>query len=259
MSRAGSQAGDRNGSGLPAVHLVQDRLPNQAACLVVCEPDRRALAAVRSSVAELDVEVVACPDGARALYEAGSQRADMVLLAATIPALPTAAVVRTLREVGDTPVIVGVGDDEGETAAAALAAGATRILPRPYLVTTLRQTLVSVASQRLRPGPLRRGALVADPLAYDVLLHGRRVPMPARELEVLVYLMRHTGRVVTVAELGSAIWPLDAQPRRNSIAATVLRLRSRLTTEAGGTSVIQTVRRGGYRLVPPVERHRDEA
>jgi len=251
VSVAGGNAGDRNGYQLPAVHLAADRLPNQAACLIVCEPDELAIAAVRAAVADFDVEVVVCPDGARTLLEAGMRRADLVLLAATIPVLAAETVIRTLRQVANTPVVVGVGEGEGEMAADALAAGASRILPRPYQATSLRHALTGLATGGLRPGPLRRGALVADPLAYEVTLHGRRVPMPARELEVLMYLMRHTDRVVTVAELGPAIWPVKAQPRGNAVAAAVLRLRSRLGASPGGSDVIHTIRRGGYRLVPP--------
>ena len=253
MSRAGGTAGDRNGYELPAIHLAADRLPNQAACLVVCEPDEEALVTVRKAVEDIDVELVVCLDGARALFEVGRRRADLVLLDAVIPVLDAATVIRTLRQVAATPVVVGVGEDEAETAADALAAGANRLLPRPYQAATLRDALTALAAGGLRQGRLRRGALVADPLAYEVTLRGRRIPMPARELEVLMYLMRHVDRVVTVAELSPALLPAGAQPRDNTIAAAVLRLRSRLGAVPDGLDLIQTVRRGGYRLVPPDE------
>ncbi len=109
MSVAGGNAGDRNGYQLPAVHLAADRLPNQAACLIVCEPDELAIAAVRAAVADFDVEVIVCPDGARTLLEAGMRRADLVLLAATIPVLAAETVIRTLRQVANTPSSSGSG------------------------------------------------------------------------------------------------------------------------------------------------------
>lgn len=73
---------------------------------------------------------------------------------------------------------------------------------------------------------LRSGGLTVDPLAYEVWLDGRRVPMTGRELEVLVYLMRHADRPVPGAELQEALWGRD------------------------GHGLIRTVRRQGYRFRP---------
>jgi two-component system alkaline phosphatase synthesis response regulator PhoP len=75
--------------------------------------------------------------------------------------------------------------------------------------------------------------------------------MSVRELEVLVYLIRHQDRIVSVEELRDALWSGDRlSPRSNAIAVTVLRLRTHLEDERG-PAIIRTVRRRGYRFYPP--------
>ena len=76
--------------------------------------------------------------------------------------------------------------------------------------------------------------------------------MSVRELEVLLYLIKHQGRVVSVEELRDVLWAGERlAPQSNAVAVCVLRLRARL--EGGGalSTIIRTVRGRGYRFYPP--------
>lgn len=263
MSRAGGSVGatigrmdgievpELGGDRLPAVRIAQDRLGGQPVMIVACEPDADAMAAIRTALEGLDVELVECVDGARALLEVGRRNADLLLLAATLPVLDAAVLVRTLRQVDRLPVLLGVAESDGDNAAHALAAGATRVLPRPYDPDQLRRAIAAaVGAASMRPGRLTRGALVIDPLSYTVTLHGRRIEMPARQFEVLIYLARHSDRAVSIEELRDAIWGSEQlSVQRKSVTGTVMRLRSRLGDDGDGGPLIATVRGHGYRLM----------
>jgi DNA-binding response OmpR family regulator len=262
VSRAGGRAGaimtsvdapDAGDGRLPAVRLAEDHLGERPVVVVSCDPSAEGAAAIRSAVDGLYVELIECADGARALLEVGRRQADLVLVAATLPVLGAPALVRTLRQVDRIPVLLGVGEGDGDAAAEALAAGASRVLPLPYDPDQLRRAITTaLGSAALRPGPLRRGALVVDPLSYAVTLNGRRIPMPARELEVLTYLARHSDRAVNTDELRDAVWGAEQLSERSkTVTVTVMRLRTRLGDDRDDPRIVVSVRGHGYRLVAP--------
>lgn len=252
MSLAGPPAGHRRRTDLPAARLADVRQQHDPLCLLVCERDPAVLRDLQADLAGVNVSVVASSDGARALLDAGRTRPELLLLGADLPGLSTARVIATLRQVSDSTVIVGAGEGQGDLVADAVAAGADRVMLRPYSALELRALMLRLrASQELDSVLITAGSLTVDPLAYEVRLGGRRVAMSVRELEVLVYLIRHQGRIVSVAELREALWAEEAlSPRSNAVAVTIVRLRARLE-DANQPGIIRTVRRRGYRLYPP--------
>jgi DNA-binding response OmpR family regulator len=103
------------------------------------------------------------------------------------------------------------------------------------------------------PGPrmVRAGALRLDPAAQEAELHGRRFPLPPRETRLLHLLMTNANHVVTREQIRETVWGADENNSSNTITVHIQRLRSRLGEDP---EIIQTVRRLGYRLVPPPRR-----
>jgi DNA-binding response OmpR family regulator len=256
MSEASHPAGHRRSTDLPAARVAEIRQQTDPLCVLVCDPDPAVLQALLQNLAEVNVKVVVSSDGARALLDIGLTHPELLLLAADLPVLSAADVIRTMRRVSDTTVIVGAAEGQVELVSAAVAAGADRVLQRPYVAADLRAVLLTQrAMVDLDSVLITSGDLAVDPLAYEVRLNGRLIPMPGRELEVLVYLMRHPDRIVSVAELQTALWPDDElAPRSNAVAVTVMRLRARLSDEHR-PEMIRTVRRRGYRFYSPEPMH----
>ncbi len=252
MTAAGPAAGHRRATDLPAARLAGLRQQDDPLCLLVCEPDVDVLRTLVADLEQVNVRVVASSDGARALLDAGRTQPELMLLGAALPLLDAAQVIRTLRQVSDSIVIVGAGEGQADLVSAAIAAGADRVMDRPYRAAELRDVMLGLRTgQELDSVVLRAGSLTVDPLAYDVRLRGRHLPMSARELEVLVYLIRNQGRVVSVDELRDAVWAGDQlSPKSNAVAVTVHHLRARLE-DAGGPPIVRTIRRRGYRFYPP--------
>ena len=256
MSTTGSlPAQQGRGVGLPAARLADVRQQHDPLCLLVCEPDAEVMALLLADLAHYNVEVVTSSDGARALFDAGRLRPELLVLSADLPIVSAAEVIKTLRQVSDAPVVVGSGDGQDELLRPAVAAGADRVLPRPYPIAELRPLMLRVrARHELDNVVITAGALAVDPLGYEVRLRGRRIPMSVRELEVLLYLIQHQGRVVSVEELRDALWPRERlSPQSNVVAVCVVRLRAHLEDGCAPSTIIRTVRGRGYRFYPPGE------
>lgn len=245
------QAGFRGVLDLPAARLADMRQPWDRLRLLVCESEDPVRRALVDGLLVLNVEVIIANDGARALLDVGRHDPDIVLIAVDLPPIGAAAVIRAVREISDKHIIVGAGDGQSELASYAVEAGADRIVARPYAVAELRTILLDFrSSSELDAVPLQVGPLKVDPLAYEVFFGDEIVPMPVRELEVLVYLINHRDRFVPVRELQDALWASDKlSPNSNSAAVAVNRLRSRFARY--NADMIRTARRRGYRFYPP--------
>lgn len=244
------EAGIR-GLDLPAARLADVRQPLDPLRLLICESEDAMRRALVDGLRVLHVEVICANDGARALLDVGRRDPDIVLIAADLPPIGAAAVIKAVREISDRHIIVGAGNGQSELASCAVAAGADRIVGRPYTVEELRVILLDFRSSAdLDAVPLQVGLLKVDPLAYEVSFGDHIVPVPVRELEVLVYLINHRDRFVAAHELHDALWAADKlSPNSNSAAVAVRRLRSRFAQY--NADMIKTVRRRGYRFYPP--------
>ena len=218
---------------------------------MVCLRAGEAADDVRRATDGMDVDVVACADGARTLLAVGARRADLLLIPAQVPVVATTDVVAAVRQMSGVPIVVTVAEGEADMSADALAAGATRLVGYPYAPSDLQSVLREYLSLRHHPGALQRGNLRVDPLAYEVTLAGRRIPMSARELEVLMYLMRHSDRAVSPEELRQELWPTALAENTKAITSTILRLRTHFATAGASGEIIQTIRGHGYRLFAP--------
>ncbi len=111
------------------------------------------------------------------------------------------------------------------------------------------EELLARVRARLRPGPaapasvLRAGGIRLDLLAREVTADGRKVNLSAREFALLQAFVSHPGRTLSRQELLSMAWGIDFEPQANLVDVYVGYLRRKL-----GETVIETVRRAGYRL-----------
>ena len=219
--------------------------------VLVADGDEEAAHALVPQLLEHGVTTVVSTDGADALLQIGRVRPDVLLVAADLPVLGGATLVRVLRRRLQTPVLLGVGAGDAAAAIEALAAGATACVARPYrLAEVLPLVTASRGGGTARDQTLVVGGLRLDRAAHEVRLHGRVLRLPPKEFELLAYLMRHSDRVVSHDEIRDEVWG-PAHGGTNTAVVHVRRLRARLGDAVGEPRVLLTVRGIGYRLVPP--------
>ncbi|MGH3480940.1 MAG: response regulator transcription factor [Nocardioidaceae bacterium] len=217
--------------------------------LLIADPDASPPSALSSELLASGLNCAWCADGAEALVQYGMLTPDAVLLAPSLDAVDASTVVRTIREHGATPILLGVGPGDADTAGPVLVAGATVAVARPYVAREIVHRLEAEIPDVATRAQLSYGPLELDPRSYSVRLRGEELEaLPLKEFELLRLLMMHADRVVATEQIRSALWGHSPHaPSSNSIAVHAARLRSRV----GGPTVLRTIRGRGYRLTFP--------
>jgi DNA-binding response OmpR family regulator len=214
----------------------------------------------------LQVALIACDAAANALYLAGRQQPDLIVLAANLPQLPVDVVASTIRQHTTAPILVAVGPGDlqtsGDRLGAALMLEATHLLHRPYSSGAgfaQLNTHLQAAEHRRDDGVLSLGPLQLNPARLEVTARHRRVTLTFREYQILHHLAANNDRIVAASELVNQAWGTDSsEVTPNTLSVHIVRLRKSLQDVAE----IKAVRRVGYRLtVLPMNRppHADAA
>lgn len=186
-------------------------------------------------------------DGVAADLALKNETFDLLVLDLGLPRLDGMAVLKELRSRGQAlPVLVLTARDATGDKIAGLDSGADDYLVKPVQLDELAariRALVRRSAGRARP-LLQHGELVLDPAAQQVTLGGVPVVLSVREFSLLQALIENAGRVMTRAQLESALYGWRDEPDSNAIEVHVHHLRKKL-----GNELIKTLRGVGY-MVP---------
>jgi len=193
------------------------------------------------------VEVV--HDGGSGLHRAREGSFDVVVLDIMLPVLNGYEVCRTLRaEQVWTPVLMLTAKDGEYDETDAFDLGADDYLRKPFVFDVLVRRLRALIRRGApeRPAVLTVGPVSLDPVGQHVHRDAVEVSLTAREFQVLHYLMRNRGAVVTKTDILDNVWDVNYDGDHNVVEVYVGYLRRKL-----GREVIETIRGAGYRLADP--------
>lgn len=177
---------------------------------------------------------------------------DAIILDRNLPQMDGLAVLAALRaERRETPVLMLSALGQVGDRIAGLNAGADDYLAKPFSFQELIARLHALARRRSTGNDvsavLAVGDLSLDRLSRSAIRDSRRIELLGKEYQLLEYLMRHAGQVVTRTMLLEAVWDYSFNPGTNVIDVHISRLRAKI--DAGGDRpMIHTVRGAGYRL-----------
>ena len=218
--------------------------------IVVVDDDEALRSAVRRALRLEGYDVEVAGDGAAALAQLASLRADLVVLDVLMPVLDGVTVCRRLRESGDpTPVLMLTARDAVSDRVAGLDAGADDYLTKPFALEELLAR-VRALLRRSHPeheAPMRVGDLELELRTRQVTRGGRGVELTRTEFALLELLMRNAGMVLTRDTIRERVWGFDDSYGSNTLDVYVGYLR-RKTEEGGETRMIHTVRGVGFVL-----------
>ncbi len=195
------------------------------------------------------VEIAA--NGDEGLWLARESSPDLIVLDIMVPGKNGYQVCGELRSEGDwTPILMLTAKTGDLDEAEALDTGADGYLTKPFsfpvLVAHIRALLRRVTSDA--PPPVRVGDLELDPRARKVWRGDTEVSLTHRQFDVLEFLVRRAGEVVTKEEIIQGVWRHDYDGDPNIVEVYVGRIR-RAVDRPFGRASIETVRGAGYRLV----------
>lgn len=193
------------------------------------------------------VDIAYDGDSAEALIEAGSY--DLVLLDWMIPGKHDGpALVRLWREAGEqAPILLLTARTTIGDRVMGLDAGADDYLPKPF---SFDELLARIRALLRRPkahegSTLASGPLLLDVVAKTVEVNGQAVHLTAKEFQLLEYLLRHKGEVVSKDQLLDHVWADEDRVQHNTVETFIANVRKKIGT---GNAVIHTVRGYGYRV-----------
>jgi len=222
--------------------------------LLIVEDDKETAAYLKRALSEVGHVVDAAAGGRSGLMLAAGEPYDVIILDRMLPEIDGLGILRTIRASGvKTPVLVltalGGIDDRVE----GLEAGGDDYLVKPFAIAELLAR-VNALARRPPPQEVRTELCVAD-LRLDLLKRtvsraGRRIELQPREFQILEYLLRHAGRVVTRTMLLESVWDFHFDPKTNIVETHMSRLRGKID-RGHGAELIHTVRGAGYVLREP--------
>jgi two-component system KDP operon response regulator KdpE len=198
-------------------------------------------------------DVTAVETGEAALQQAGVQMPDLVILDLLLPGLSGLDVCRALRATSEVPILVLSARGEEQTKVQALDLGADDYLTKPFgmdeLLARVRALLRRLGATSTA-GTLQIGALAVDLDARQVWRDGRALDLTPREFDVLAFLMRHAGKVVTHRLLLAEVWGPQYKCETQYLRVFINRLRAKIGDDPAHPRYIATEPGVGYRVLP---------
>jgi two-component system, OmpR family, response regulator len=221
--------------------------------LLIVDDDATLAAALRRGLTAEGFSVEVAGDGREGLWRLREGGYDVVLLDLMLPGRNGYQVCADLRRAGDTtPVLMLTAKDGDLDEAEGLDTGADDYLRKPFSFPVL-VARVHALLRRSALGaapPLALGELTVDLRGRRVLWGGDEVSLTAREFDLLVFLLRRAGQVVSKRQILDGVWDDDFQGDPNVVEVYVARLRRKLGGPAD-EGCIETVRGAGYRFRRP--------
>jgi DNA-binding response OmpR family regulator len=198
-------------------------------------------------------EVRSALDGETGLDRALDPEVELVVLDLMLPRLSGSEILRRLQVIRPAlPVIVLTARGELEDRIAGLDAGAIDYLVKPFSLAELAARIRAQLRSATREPTTRLqvAELTVDLISREVSVDGKQVRLSTTEFELLVYLLRNRGHVLTREQILRAVWGYGHDPGTNVVDVYVGYLRRKLSTPERPVPIV-TVRSVGYRFDQP--------
>ena len=224
-----------------------------AVSVLVVEDDRNIAELLQMYLEKEGYAVTVAADGGQGLSAFRANKPDLVLLDVMMPVMDGWAVCRAIRAESTTPVIMLTAKGETDDKVAGLKQGADDYITKPFemkevlarIEAVLRRTSGVTAEKKARR--LTFDKLVIDMDSFELIVDGKKVDTPPKEMELLFYLASSPNRVYTRNQLLDEVWGFDYFGDSRTVDVHVKRLREKLEGIEAGWS-LKTVWGVGYKF-----------
>ena len=193
-------------------------------------------------------------DGREALEKFEKVLPDLVLLDLMIPTISGTEVCRQIRAKSQVPIIMLTAKDTEVDKVVGLELGADDYIVKPYSKAELVARIKAVL--RRQGGEVTSevsGVITAGPISIDidrhlVMINGAATSLPLKEFELLEFLLRNKGRVLTRTQLIDRVWGSDYFGDTKTLDVHIKRLRAKIEKDTANPVYIQTIRGLGYKF-----------
>ncbi len=197
--------------------------------------------------------VTTAADGGQGLAKFRAGRPDLVLLDVMMPVMDGWAVCRAIRAEAQTPVIMLTAKSETDDKVAGLKSGADDYITKPFEMKEVLARIEAVLRRAPCAAPEKKARrlvfdrMVIDMDAFQLLIDGKKVDTPPKEMELLFYLASTPNRVYTRNQLLDEVWGFDYFGDSRTVDVHVKRMREKLEGISESWS-LKTVWGVGYKF-----------
>jgi len=230
--------------------------------ILVVDDEEFILTLIEFNLQQAGFEVITAMDGEVALHKATTERPDLIILDLMLPKMDGMEVCKELRlQRSMTPILMLTAKDDEFDKVLGLELGADDYMTKPF---SPREVVARVKAI------LRRTKLQDEPVSevqdensiniydlrilpefYEAYFQGEKLELTPKEFELLVYLARNKGRVLTRDQLLSAVWNYDFAGDTRIVDVHISHLRDKIEKNTKKPAYIKTIRGLGYKLEEP--------
>jgi len=222
--------------------------------ILVVDDESQITRVLRTSLSSHGYDLRVANDGETALEIMKNWTPDLVITDLSMPNMDGLELCRRLRQSSQVPIIVLSVKGEERTKVQALDAGADDYVTKPFgieeLLARVRANLRRAPSGEPDQATIEVGDFRIDLAAHKVTVKRREVHLTPKEFDLVVYLAKHAGKVVTHRALLAAIWGGQSTEQVEYLRVFVGQLRKKLEPDAGSPRYIVTEPWVGYRFEP---------
>lgn len=230
--------------------------------ILVVDDEEFILTLIEFNLQQAGFEVITAMDGAEGLRKATEENPDLIILDLMLPKMDGMEVCKELRlQRIMTPILMLTAKDDEFDKVLGLELGADDYMTKPFsprevvarVKAILRRTRMSDDNVQEEQDTSR--IMIADlkimPEYYEAYYRGERLELTPKEFELLVYLAKHKGRVLTRDQLLSAVWNYDFAGDTRIVDVHISHLRDKIEKNTKKPEYIKTIRGLGYKLEEP--------
>ncbi|MFH0066373.1 response regulator transcription factor [Peribacillus sp. NPDC056705] len=232
--------------------------------ILVVDDEQSIVTLLQYNLEQAGYSVITALDGEQGLEAAVDIRPDLVVLDLMLPKMDGLEVCKQLRQQKiNIPILMLTAKDDEFDKVLGLELGADDYLTKPFsprevvarIKAILRRSQLQAngmdSSQDLEDGLLKLGELKVFPERYEAFFDEQQLELTPKEFELLLYLAKNKGRVLTRDQLLSAVWNYDFAGDSRIVDVHISHLREKIEKDTKKPLYIKTIRGLGYKLEEP--------
>lgn len=230
---------------------------NEKPRILVVDDEPQLTRVLRTGLSSRGYDVRTAADGLSALETFGDWSPDLVITDLAMPNMDGLDLCRRIRAISTVPIIVLSAKGEEKTKVEALDLGADDFVTKPFGIdellarirSSLRRAVTPVSSETAVP-VLKSGDFQVDLESRNVKVRDRKIHLTPKEFDLLVYLMKRPGKVVTHRTVLAALWGGNYVEQNEYLRVFIGNLRKKIELDATNPQYILTEPWVGYRFNP---------
>lgn len=231
--------------------------------VLVVDDEMSILTLLQFNLEQAGYDVVTAEDGAEALQKVEGEKPDCIILDLMLPEMDGLEVCKEMRSRHiHTPVLMLTAKDDEFDKVLGLELGADDYMTKPFsprevvarvkaILRRIKQLEQMKSTTPEEEEKIQVGELNIYPNNYEAYFQGKLMEVTPKEFELLLYLVRHKGRVLTREQLLSAVWNYDFVGDTRIVDVHVSHLREKIEQNTRKPEYIKTIRGLGYKLEGP--------